>query len=507
MICPAGGNRSILGGVRLGLALALALVAPASAATTWYAGPADDTSKDCTSVAQACEIHKAVGLAAAGDDVVVLPGSYGLSSTLTITKPITLEGSPGQARPQLLGFAGIGGPTVELHRDGTSGPAGFTLRHLEIASDASGVQAVFSHEDGAPATIEDVIATASGANAQAIATTCSGILVRSSVARTTGSGGTAIRLRTSSDVSSCAGAVDVRNVTADARGTGSVGISATVNAISGYCNSMIASVKNTIARGTAYDTQAQGDSCIGGAFQSAINTFYSDWVTKQEGTGGTVDPGAGHVTQDPLFVDAAGGDYHELAGSPTIDAGTAADTKLGATDFDGDTRTVGAAPDIGADEYVPPTPAPPSDGGPPPPGGGSPAPDTTPPVISGASVRPARFTLGRRTTFLFTLSEPAGVAFTVERVHAGRIVAGKCVSRTARNRRHARCHRYTRFGRFGRLLPAGAQVTTFNGRLGTHRLTAGTWRVTIVATDAANNHSARTRLTFVVVRPRRHSRV
>ena len=64
---------------------------------------------------------------------------------------------------------------------------------------------------------------------------------------------------------------------------------------------------------------------------------------------------AGNQEAEPLFAAPAALDFHELAGSPTIDAGgrTAA---LGTTDLDGKPRIQGAAPDIGAYETATPPP-------------------------------------------------------------------------------------------------------------------------------------------------------
>ena len=56
---------------------------------------------------------------------------------------------------------------------------------------------------------------------------------------------------------------------------------------------------------------------------------------------------------DPLFVDAANGDYHLQAGSPVIDLGDDLAPQLPAVDMDGDARVLGAHVDIGADEYKP----------------------------------------------------------------------------------------------------------------------------------------------------------
>ncbi len=60
------------------------------------------------------------------------------------------------------------------------------------------------------------------------------------------------------------------------------------------------------------------------------------------------------ISLDPAFVDPVSDDYHLSRGSPCINAGTASvpvPPGLPAMDFEGDPRTIGPAPDIGADEY------------------------------------------------------------------------------------------------------------------------------------------------------------
>ena len=54
---------------------------------------------------------------------------------------------------------------------------------------------------------------------------------------------------------------------------------------------------------------------------------------------------------DPLFVDPTSGDYHLSALSPCIGAGLLGPLSTPSTDFDGTARIVGAAIDVGADEF------------------------------------------------------------------------------------------------------------------------------------------------------------
>ena len=71
-------------------------------------------------------------------------------------------------------------------------------------------------------------------------------------------------------------------------------------------------------------------------------------------------PGSdGNQTTEPLL--AADG-FHQLAGSPTIDAGQTNSVSVGSEDIDGGPRVTGTAPDIGADEEAPlPVPPPPGE--------------------------------------------------------------------------------------------------------------------------------------------------
>jgi hypothetical protein len=112
---------------------------------------------------------------------------------------------------------------------------------------------------------------------------------------------------------------------------------------------------NTIIRGGGADIKTHIEASGGGTQALAVTLDHSNYATVDTSMGGTVTAPNTATNQSaaPLFVDAAGDDLHEAAGSPTIDAG-ATDPANGATDLDGNPRTIGPATDIGAYEFIPP---------------------------------------------------------------------------------------------------------------------------------------------------------
>ena len=97
----------------------------------------------------------------------------------------------------------------------------------------------------------------------------------------------------------------------------------------------------------------------GGTAAGVLGSSNYDDAGEVEGGGGNAS-----VTQEgnpanqvalPVFANPATGDFHQVQGSPTIDAGNGAVSLLGTQDFDRDARVLGGAIDIGADEFVPPS--------------------------------------------------------------------------------------------------------------------------------------------------------
>ena len=324
-------------------ALALPLLGVVAAAPPAQAVPAErwasptGTGTTC-SEASPCDLDTAVEAAAVsqGDEVIVKPGSYSVAE-LDVTKAITVHGQAGQPVPTITTSNSIGVYVA----------AAATLSDLTFVASAQS-SGIFVAVGGA--TIERVSATVPFAGATACNLVAS-VVLRDSVCRATGVNSKGV----GSNISAAPGAVNItlRNVTAIG-GFAGVGFD-----VSGPGAAFAIDAKNVVAR---YDGGPSGGdvraSASGGA-SSAITLASSNYATQQEvGTGTVTDPGTGtNQTAAPLFVDAANGDFHQAAGSPTLDAGVL-DAFTGSTDVEGDPRAIRATsacpalPDIGADERL-----------------------------------------------------------------------------------------------------------------------------------------------------------
>jgi hypothetical protein len=345
------------------LAAALFTPAAARAASVRYAAPTPLGTADCSSPGNACSLTTATEIGALhdGDEVVLAPGEYTLGAELDILKAVSVHGTGAPAATRIVSSA----PTAIY-----LGNAGAYLRDLEIdGSDLS--SAVFA----AVGSVEEAVVRNNVGSACSVSMTT----IRDTLCLADGASGSGVFINYSGGTH----LIGLVNVTAVVTGStnaygiyAGAGTGATV-----YFEEAV----DVIARGTTDDISASADSTSTSIVEISHSNFSHVFQFAQPGgTAAVTSPSTNsNQTAAPAFVDAAAGDFHEAAGSVTIDAGVA-EVANGTLDFDGDARELGAAVDIGADEYLPPSPPPPPPPPPPPSGGG--AGGSTPPAGPGPSV-------------------------------------------------------------------------------------------------------------------------
>ena len=267
-------------------------------------------------------------MAAAGDEIVILSGTYSMTDPLSIGGVGTLvHGEEGQPRPllQTSGFTGVSmGTTSSILRDLT----------IEHTGGGRGLSTI--------GTAERVEVTSTSATADFGCHLSLAAVLRDSFCSTTAGAVPAVRVFQSG---AFANTIRLRNVTAVS--AGSFGL----NARAETGEDLTVDVRATVARGGGgTDVRAETDGMA--STSATVNLDHSNYATTSVGTAGSVTPaGTGtNQTGAPLFANAPAGDFHQLAGSPTINQG-AVDAFSGTTDIDREPRSQGLAADIGADEF------------------------------------------------------------------------------------------------------------------------------------------------------------
>ncbi len=337
--------------------IAAFIVSPAVAsAATLVAAPGGDNLQSCIAPDPPCEIHRAFTQANSPDDeVIITAGDYGspadpLDGTIASAQPgITVHGEAGQLRPRVF---------VET----TSNNAGIsltgqdaTIRHVEIQVHpmaAMGSKQVGLLLDNARGS--DMIVTSVSPEGRGCVVLHTSRLT-DSVCHATQTNAKGVATYTGVGPGTTNNSV-LRNVTAIATNTAGRGIEALGSANPG--EEQVLTVSNTIARGQP----GQADVAVlypvppPPPSEVTILLDHSNFGFEsypQPGNDRVLDgPGGGNQR----FITAgfiAPDDFHQAPGSATIDAG-ATSPNNGPTDFDGDPRTLGSNPDIGADEFVPP---------------------------------------------------------------------------------------------------------------------------------------------------------
>ncbi len=473
-------------------ALVLALVVSASAAgvaaaATRYASPNPlDPSNGTCLVSNPCDFATAINQAADGDEVIVEAGTY--PSNLGVDDPpskqLYIHGEDGKPAPVISSSAPIE-LAIEDPRSRVS-----RLR-LENTS-GSGTALSFGGS-----IAEQVVAIGAGNVG-----TCelSAGTLRDTVCVATATAGAGLRF----DGATAPAAL--RNVTAVALGSAGLGLDA---GPSGTTVGTELDVTNSIFRGAASDIFADSRnlSFVVGAFALRIRSSnYASSASTDESNASVFDLG-GHQTVAPKFVDAAGFDFREAPGSPTIGAGVT-DAANGPLDVNGAPRvTAAGVTDIGATQAVP-TVTPPGGGG-----VGKPPIDRTAPAFSKSSFAHRSFAVvpsrghkrlhGVRygASVRFTVSEGASVRGVVSVKTAGRVSGKRCVKATSGNRKAKACMRWVTVGTaFTKQVKVGASTVAFSGRFGHHVLKPGSYRLALAATDATHNHSRVKTIDFRIVK-------
>jgi hypothetical protein len=345
------------------LVVLLALPAAASA-TTRYAAPGG-TAPDSICVtpdAAKCSI----GAAAGGPDVlpadeaVVLPGDY--SDSAGDLNGDTGNPTDGIVQPTAGSVHGEAfGPRPVITVNGLdpmfpNGNGAFllsatTLSHVEIRAGAMASAALTTGFGSSSSVVEDVIATSTRDGA--ISCVHWNGIIRDSVCSSSGAGGIGVGASVAGGLNTMN--LTLRNVTAVSTGDNSFGLS--YRFFGGSSANWIVNSRSVIAKGTSKDVVAAALMFGGSCPNTTVSLDFSDYATTQiandMGCVAAASPaGSGsNQTADPLL--AADG-FHQLSGSVTVDHGFT-DGSSGTTDIDGQSRMIGSAPDIGADELASPT--------------------------------------------------------------------------------------------------------------------------------------------------------
>lgn len=338
-------------GVGIGVAAvvwAAVLTAPAFGATR-YAAPGATGPEPCAT-ANPCEIEDAVeGTTGTeveeGDSIVLRPGIYALGTrTLEMGAETSVGGVPGRARPTIRSSSSaIYGWAIAA----TPLSTGTRLHDVNVVETETGglTSAVRFVE-----LVERVSAVSTGHDSIGCIPAYNGLL-RDSICRASGTDAVGISIQVGCSGLSVEPPVRIRNLNAIATGTDSVAIMVSGN---GGCDLSLTG-RNVVAQGDGTDLLARSDSAPGTRTEIDLDYSAFDHVTAVNPNEIASAPGsAANITAPPVFVGAASGDFRQAPSSPTIDAGSASVLGLGSFDLDGGPRSVGTAPDIGADEYDPP---------------------------------------------------------------------------------------------------------------------------------------------------------
>ncbi len=321
---------------RVGLAIALSavgLMASAGAALgagPYYASPTG-SGTDCT-IGSPCQLNQAVQSPGTAATVLLADGTHTLSAQLDVPPGWTIQPQTPGTRPMI---ANASGHQISL-TDATT-----TIQDVRIdTTDVGSAAWALSLDPGVARRVE---VFAQGPSSPFGALAADGAELSDSVVWVQGPdnpqgiaiGGTGATLRNNTIVAS--------------GGPNSIGLftSPGYNDSGGPASAAVV-IQNSIIRGDTNSLHATGSAQYQISFYVAYSNYANNFIS---GSATVYDFGGNQTTSLPLFVNAGAGDFHELAGSPTVDAGVVFGG-LSLTDLFGADRCQGTAPDIGAAEFT-----------------------------------------------------------------------------------------------------------------------------------------------------------
>jgi hypothetical protein len=330
-------------GLRLLLSMMLAAAAIPAAAlgATRYAAPAGGSTAGCPQ-SDPCSLPAAVEGAAANDEVIVTPGNYSLTDRVEPQSGISLSihGEAGEPRPTI-----VAGHGLPVFRSFTRQ----SFSDLRLESDESLEGTLDDLASGA--VFDDLELFNRGQGAMALRTGPDFTLTDSLLS--------VVGNRTAGLLTEGAGSAtpsQLYNDTIVAEGAETIGMVVRGPPLN---EPITVDATNVIVDG-ATDVRTEKQEVLGGEVTVMLDHSNLD-THSGNGTFAVTDS----QTAPPVFVDAAGGNYQEALGSPTIDAGVNSEAD-GTTDLAGNPRelpgflTCEAPPpaivDIGAYEFVPTVP-------------------------------------------------------------------------------------------------------------------------------------------------------
>jgi hypothetical protein len=295
-----------------------ALLASASAAAAQrYASPGG-AGTTCSQPTP-CSVQVALSGAGPGDEIILAPGDYGSPTPITTTLGLA------QNNLWMHGVAGQPAPIIHF------GSGGY-LRDGSPGDRVSYVQLIGT----SPAALQVDEATASADQVTSHTGSADGCIVFGTLTDSVCSTSATVANALDANIGATSYTLTLRNDTLEATAAGSVGLGLHTTG-----GTLTTNAANLIVHGAANDIAV---GATGGT--QTLNIDHSNYATAT----GTVINSTNQQTAAPLLANPAAGDFQELAGSPTIDAGINTPAN-GAFDYLGRPREINGATDIGAYEF------------------------------------------------------------------------------------------------------------------------------------------------------------